>query len=47
MKEVQLVNHADAQIVSLVDSTVKTTRDTTITLFGTIKVKGVIRAQNH
>ena len=46
MKEVQLVNQEDAQIVSQIDSIVKTSRDT-ITLFGTIKVKGVIRAPNH
>ena len=44
MKEAQLVSHEDVQIVSQVDSIVKTTRDTTIKPFGTIKVKGVIRA---
>ena len=47
MKEAQLVNQEDAQIVSQIDSIVKTTRDTTFTSFGTIKVKGVIRAPNH
>ena len=47
MKEAQLVNQEDAQIVSQVDSIVKTTRDITITPFGTIKVKGVIKAPNH
>ena len=47
MKEAQLVNHEDAQIASHVDGIVKTTRDTTITPFGTIKVKGVIRTPNH
>ena len=41
------VNQEDAQIVSQIDSIVKTARDTTITAFGTIKVKGVIRAPNH
>ena len=35
------------KIVSQIDSIVKTARDTVITLFGTIKVKGVIRAPNH
>ena len=47
MKEAQLVNQEDAQIVSQIDSIVKTARDTTITPFGTIKIKGVIRAPNH
>ena len=46
MKEAQLVNQEDAQIVSKIDSIVKIARDT-ITLFGTTKVKGVIRAPNH
>ena len=41
------MNQEDAQIVSQIDSIVKTARDTTITPFGTIKVKGVIRAPNH
>ena len=44
MKEAQIVNHEDAQIVSQIDSIVKTVRDTTITPFGTIKVKGVFKA---
>ena len=47
VKEAQLVNQEDAQIVSQIDSNVKTARDTTITPFGTIKVKGVIKAPNH
>ena len=46
MKEAQLVNQEDAQIVPQVDSILKTVRDT-ITPFGTIKVKGVIRTANH
>ena len=33
--------------MSQVDSIVKTARDTTITPFRTIKVKGVIEAPNH
>ena len=47
MKEAQLVNQEGAQIVFQIDSIVKTARDTTITSFGIIKVKGVIRAPNH
>ena len=38
MKEVQIVNQEDAQIVSKIDSTVKIGRNTTIVPFGTIKV---------
>ena len=45
MKEAQLVNQEDAQIVSQIDNIVKIARDTTITPFGTTKVKSVIRAQ--
>ena len=47
MKEVQLINQEDAQIVSQIDSVVKITKDATVTPFGTIKVKGVIRVPNH
>ena len=47
MKEAQLVNQEDAQIVSEIDSVVKITKDTIMTPFETIKVKGVIRAPNH
>ena len=47
MEEAQLVNQEDAQIVFQIYSIVKTTKDTTITPFGTIKVKGVIRVPNH
>ena len=42
MKEAQIVNHEDAQIVSKIDSIVKLARDTTIIPFGTTEVKGVI-----
>ena len=38
MKEAQLGNQEDAQIVSQIDSIVKIARDATITLFGTTKV---------
>ena len=47
MKEAQLVNQEDAQIVSKIDSIVKIARDTTIIPFGTTEVKGVIKAPNH
>ena len=47
MKEAQLVNQEDVQIVSKIDNIVKIGRDTTIVLFGTIKVKGIIKTQNH
>ena len=47
MKEAQIVNQEDEQIVSKIDSIVKIARDTTIIPFGTIEVKGVIKAPNH
>ena len=47
MKEAQLVNQEDAQIVCKIDSFVKIARDTTITPFGTNEVKVVIRAPQH
>ena len=47
LKEAQLVNQEDPQIVSRIDSIVKIARDTTITPFGTTKVKGLIRTPNH
>ena len=47
MKEVQIMNQEDAQIVPKIDSIVKVARDTTIVLFGTIEVKGVIKTPNH
>ena len=47
MKEAQIVNQEDVQIVSKKDSNVKIAKDTTITPFGTTKVKGPIRAPNH
>ena len=47
MKEVQLVNSEDTQIVSRIDSIVKIAKDTTIIPFGTIEVKGIIKTPNH
>ena len=47
MKEVQLINQEDTQIVSQIDSVLKITKDATVTQFGTIKVRGVIKVPNH
>ena len=47
MKEAQLVNQEDAQIVSQIDNVAEITKDTTMTPFEIIKVKGVIRAPRH
>ena len=47
MKEAQLVNSEDAQIVSQINNVVKITKDTTIAPFETIKIKGVTKAPNH
>ena len=47
MKKAQLVDQKDAQIVSQIDNVVKITKDTTMTPFETIKVKGVIKAPRH
>ena len=47
MKEAQLVNHKDLQIVSQINYVVTITKDVTIAPFGTIKVKGIIISPNH
>ena len=47
MKEAQIVNQEDAQIVSKIDSIVKMARDTTIIPFETTELKGVIKTPNH
>ena len=47
MKEAWLMNQEDTQIVSKIYSIVKIARDMTIIPFGTIEVKGVIKAPNH
>ena len=47
MKETQIVNQEDAQIVSKIDSIVKIARDTTIVPFRIAEVKGAIKAPNH
>ena len=47
IKEAQLVKQEDAKIISQIDGIVKITRDTLLTPFETIKVKGVVRAPRH
>ena len=47
MKEVQLINSENVQIVSKINNVVKITRDVTLTPFGTIKFKGVTKTPNH
>ena len=47
MKEAQLMNQEDTQIVSKTDSVVKIARDATIVPFGTAEVRGVIKTSNH
>ena len=47
MKEAQLVGIDDEQILSKIDNILKLARDTTISPFGTIEVKGIIKTPNH
>ena len=47
MKEAQLVNQEDTQIVSKIDCVVKIASNTTITPFGTAEVRPVIKIPNH
>ena len=47
MKEAELVNHEDAQIVSEINNVVRITKDITVAPFGAIKVKCVIKVLNH
>ena len=47
MKEAQLVNQEDTQIVSKIDCVVKIARDITIAPFGTAEVRDVIKTPNH
>ena len=47
MKEVQIVGVNDKQITSKIDNILKLARDTTISPFGTIEVKGIIKTPNH
>ena len=48
MKEAQILNIAEAQIVSKLDSDVKLVKDMTIGPFGTVEAKGVLKKTlNH
>ena len=47
MKEAQIVNIEEAQIVSKLDSDVKLTKDITLSPFRTAEVKGVLKTPNH
>ena len=47
MKEAQVVDVDDKQIISKIDNVLKLARDTTIDPFGTIEVKGIIKTLNH
>ena len=47
MKEAQIVSVNDKQIISKIDNALKIAKDTTIDLFGTIEVKGIIKTLNH
>ena len=47
MKEAQIVGVNDKQIISKIDNVLKLARDTTISPFGTIEVKGIIKTPNH
>ena len=47
MKEAEIVGVNDKQIISKIDNILKLARDTTISPFGTIEVKGIIKTPNH
>ena len=47
MKEDQLVGINDGQILSKIDNVLKLARDTTISPFGTVEVKGIMKTPNH
>ena len=47
MKEAQIVNVDDKQIIWKIDNALKIAKDTTVVPFGTIEVKGVIKTSNH
>ena len=46
MKEAQIVNVDDIQIISKIDNVLKIAKDTTVVPFGTIEVKDVIKTPN-
>ena len=47
MKEAQLVSPEDTQIVLKIGSILKIAKDTTIVLFGTVEVKGIVKTPKH
>ena len=47
MKEAQLEGINDEQILSKIDNVLKLARDTTISPFGTVEVKGIMKTPNH
>ena len=47
MKEAQIVNIEEAQIVSKLDGDVKLTEDIILSPFGTAEVKGVLKSPNY
>ena len=47
MKEVQLVGINDEQILSKIDNVLKPAREITISPFGTVEVKGIMKTPNH
>ena len=47
MKEAQVVNVDDRQIISKIDIILKLAKDTTIDPFGTVEAKGIIKTLNH
>ena len=47
MKDAQVVNLEDAQIVSKIDNVLKIVNDVTVVPFGTMEVRGVIKTPNH
>ena len=47
MKEAQIANVDDKQIILKIDNVLKIVKDSTIVPFGTIEVKGVIKTPNH
>ena len=47
MKEAQVVNVDDKQIISKIDNVLKIAKDTTIDPFGIIEVKGIMKTPNH
>ena len=47
MKEAQLIGINDEKMLSKIDNVLKLARDTTISPFGTVEVKGIMKTPNH